>query len=64
MVQGTTMEGDACATTGKNWLIKIVKATVSFNDTVRNPDYVAANLRMNFNSELGKKRKDSAMLNL
>lgn len=56
------MEGNACATTGKNLLITIVKTTVSFNDTVRNPDYVASNRRMNLNRELGEKCKDSAVL--
>jgi hypothetical protein len=42
----------------KNWLI----TAVSFTDTLRNPDYVASNRRMNLNSELEKKCKDSAML--
>jgi hypothetical protein len=38
------------------------KTTVSFNDTVRNPDNVASNRRMNLNSELEKKGKNSPML--
>jgi hypothetical protein len=46
----------------KNWLIAAVKTTVSFSDTLRNPDYVASNRGMNLNSELDKKCKGSAML--
>jgi len=67
MVEGTTVERNACATNGKNWLmmmriITIGKTTVSFKDTFRNPDCVASNRRMNLNSELEKKCNNSGML--
>lgn len=43
-------------------IITIVKTTVSFKDTVRNPDYVASSRRMNLHSELEKRCNNSGML--